>query len=74
MWKVQMTDILTSLNLMGHADGTDKEKPETVPTPPTPVEGQTAVQAQGTSEWKKADLEALMNIRLRCDYEPLGHI
>ncbi|QRW24725.1 Retrotransposon gag protein [Rhizoctonia solani] len=83
VWRIQMEDVLTDLDLYGHADGS-KLKPnpkvEVAITGRKDNEGNRLPDLEVNSNnplyasWIKADRKALSNIRLRVDGSVLTHI
>ena len=83
VWRIQMEDILTDLDLYGHADGSS-----TIPEPKVTVKVTGRKDDEGKSlpdldigednaeyfSWIKSDRKALSNIRLRVEGNVLTHI
>ncbi|QRW23987.1 Retrovirus-related Pol polyprotein from transposon TNT 1-94 [Rhizoctonia solani] len=83
MWRTQMEDILTDLDLYGYVNGTITMPSLTTTTTTPSASGSSGKDAQaststGTNEeylkWSKSDRKALVNIRLRVDGNVLTHI
>ncbi|QRW23633.1 Retrovirus-related Pol polyprotein from transposon TNT 1-94 [Rhizoctonia solani] len=83
VWRIQMEDVLTDLDLYGHADGSKlkpNSKVEVAITGRKDDEGNRLPDLEVDSDnplyasWIKADRKALLNIRLRVDGSVLTHI
>ncbi|QRW23941.1 Copia protein [Rhizoctonia solani] len=83
MWRTQMEDILTNLDLYGYVNGTITMPSLTTTTTTPSASGSSGKDAQaststGTNEeylkWSKSNRKALVNIRLRVDGNVLTHI
>ncbi|QRW23117.1 Retrovirus-related Pol polyprotein from transposon TNT 1-94 [Rhizoctonia solani] len=83
VWRIQMEDVLTDLDLYGHADGSKlkpNSKVEVAITGRKDDEGNRLPDLEVDSDnplyasWIKADRKALSNIRLRVDGSVLTHI
>ncbi|KAF8690093.1 Encoded by, partial [Rhizoctonia solani] len=83
VWRIQMEDVLTNLDLYGHADGSKlkpNSKVEVAITGRKDNEGNRLPDLEVDSNnplyasWIKADRKALSNIRLRVDGSVLTHI
>ncbi|KAF8749309.1 gag-polypeptide of LTR copia-type [Rhizoctonia solani] len=83
VWHIQMEDVLTDLDLYGHADGSKlkpNSKVEVAITGRKDDEGNRLPDLEVDSDnplyasWIKADRKALSNIRLRVDGSVLTHI
>ncbi|QRV85201.1 Retrovirus-related Pol polyprotein from transposon TNT 1-94 [Ceratobasidium sp. AG-Ba] len=83
VWRVQMEDILTDLDLYGYVNRTIPVPPETITVTETGQKDEngkdapdkvTEIENLQHGPWFKADRKALSNIRLRVDGSVLTHI
>ncbi|KAF8749245.1 Reverse transcriptase (RNA-dependent DNA polymerase) [Rhizoctonia solani] len=83
MWRTQMEDILTNLDLYGYVNGTITMPSLTTTTTTPSASGSSGKDAQASTstgtnkeylKWSKSNRKALVNIRLRVDGNVLTHI